>query len=250
MNEWEKLCLCHCSRSGLNAVLFRYNPNMRRPITFAAISEGNISRTKRGSAARSRHWQLGFNPLYFRASVSLKYYISLKYLISAVHFSWEEDFIGSPGGLADEEEQVLRLQKEVQGWRLIKLNKSKLVCSCQTSFILIQMFCMNIKTCDCLNALRHHMFHGDQLSSFVLEETLRSSLSTPFAIKLFMASPFPISIFLSMSPVFTATLVMYFQPQTCCLRTGGTFASKLVLSVGTARVPDRRTKPFGRSDEF
>lgn len=117
MNEWEKLCLCHCSRSGLNAVLFRYNPNMRRPITFVAISEGNISRTERGSAARSRHWQLGFNPLYFRVSVSLKYYISLKYSMSLVHFSWEEDFIGSPGGLAEEEEQVLRLQKEVQGWR-------------------------------------------------------------------------------------------------------------------------------------
>lgn len=114
MNEWEKLCLCHCSRSGLNVVLFRHSPNMRRPITFAAISEGNISRTERGSAARSRRWQLGFNPLYFRVSVSLKYYIFLKYSISLVHFSWKEDFIGSPGGLA---EQVLRLQKEVQGWR-------------------------------------------------------------------------------------------------------------------------------------
>lgn len=118
MNEWEKLCLCHCSRSGLNAVLFRYNPNMRRPITFAATSEGNISRTERGSAAPSRHWQLGFNPLYFHVSVSLKYYISLKYSISLVHFSWREDFTGSPRGLA--EEQVLRLQKEDQGWRSLQ----------------------------------------------------------------------------------------------------------------------------------
>lgn len=98
--------------------------------------------------------------------------------------------------------------------------------------ILIQMFCVNLKTSDCLNALRHHIPHGDQLSSLAHEErTLRSSVSTPSAIELLMAGCCLHLPFLSLS---SYQCLQCLPPPWSYISNRSLVVCGLVFSVGTA----------------